>query len=138
MVLSVVTVLTLPAGAAGQTAVSLSPDSTQVDVSNTTTFDVVVESADGGVGAHTTEVSLTDSSVAEITDVQLAGGPGLSDVSRASDNSSVNIDAGLMDTADTGTVTIASITVEGLANGTTGLNLSVSALGDEGGTDYTV
>ncbi|MFB6228254.1 MAG: CARDB domain-containing protein, partial [Halobacteriales archaeon] len=121
-----------------QTAVSLSPDSTQVDVSNTTTFDVVVESADGGVGAHTTEVSLTDSSVAEITDVQLAGGPGLSDVSRASDNSSVSIDAGLMDTADTGTVTIASITVEGLADGTTGLNLSVSALGDERGIDYTV
>jgi PGF-CTERM protein/surface glycoprotein (TIGR04207 family) len=138
MVLSVVTVLTLPAGAAGQTAVSLSPDSTQVDVSNTTTFDVVVESADGGVGAHTTNVSLTDPSVAEITGVQLAGNPGLSDVSRASDNSSVSMSPALMDTDDTGTVTIASITVEGLTDGTTDLNLSVSALGDEGGTDYAV
>jgi PGF-pre-PGF domain-containing protein len=125
-------------GGDGQTAVSLSPDSTQVDVSSTTTFDIVVESADGGVGAQTTTVTVENSSVAEITDIQLAGSPGLSDVSRAGDNSSVSIEAGLIDTADTGTVTIASITVEGLANGTTSLNLSVTALGDETGADYTL
>jgi len=136
IVLSVLAVA-VPASAAGTTAVSLSPSAASVDESNTTTFDVVVENADGGVGAHNFTVSV-DPSVAEITDIQLAGNPSLSDVSFASDNSSVTSASSLADTADTGAVTIATVTVEGTASGTTGVDLTVNALGNESGNDYTV
>ncbi|MFB6228800.1 MAG: Hvo_1808 family surface protein [Halobacteriales archaeon] len=119
-------------------SVRLTPASQTVGASGTTTFDVVVEDADGGVGAHTTEISIADPSVAGVTDIQLLGNPGQQTVDIAADNGSVTIDAALVDTADTGPVTIARITLQGNASGTTAVNLGVSALGNETGNDYQV
>jgi hypothetical protein len=117
--------------------VRLAPASQAVGASETTTFDLVVEDVTGGVGAYTATVSM-DPSVAGVTDVQLLGNPGQQTVDIAADNGSVTIDTALMDTADTGPVTVARITVEGNASGATAVNLGVSALGNETGSDYQV
>jgi PKD repeat protein len=120
------------------TAVSLDPATTTVDAGDAATFDVVVESVDGGVGAYTATVALDDGSVAEITDIELQGSPGLSDVSIADDGSSATINAALMNTADGGSVTVATVTVQGTAPGQTPVAIDVSALGDEAGESYEV
>jgi len=121
-----------------ETSVSLSPQSTEVVVGDTATYDVVVDNTDGGVGAYELTVSLNDASTASITDVTLADTPGLSDVSYAEDNSSVTIRAALLNTTDTGSVSIASITVEGTAEGSSNLSVNAQALGNEDGESYTV
>jgi PKD repeat protein len=122
------------------TSVSLAPSSDEVTVDETTTFDLVVDNANGGVGAYTATISLDDSSVAQITDVELLGNPAeqTSQVDIAADGSSVTIDAALMNTADTGSVAVATITVEGENAGSTDLSTSVAALGDEDGNNYAV
>lgn len=127
-----------PVGAAGSTAVELSPDEATVDIGNTTTFDTVVTNADGGVGAYELTVELGEPDAAQITDVTRLGDPGIGTAEVASDGSSADIEAGLMDTTDTGSVTIARVTVEGEANGTSAIQLAVRALGDEEGASYDV
>jgi PKD repeat protein len=125
---------------ASETSVSLSPESSEVVVGEVETYDVVVDNADGGVGAYELTVSLDDSSVASITDVELGGGPDAQtqNVTFADDGSSVTVSAALADTSDTGSVTIASVTVEGVAEGSSDLSVDVQALGNEEGDSYTV
>jgi hypothetical protein len=101
-------------------------------VSGSTTFDIVVEDATGGVGAHTTKISIADPSVAGVTNVQLLGNPGQQTVDIAADNGSVTIDTGIIDTADTGPVTVARITLAGNASGAT---LTVTVVRAIGGFD---
>jgi hypothetical protein len=126
------------AGAAGATTVRLA-STDDVPVSETTTVDVVVDDADGGVGAYNVTVALTNPSVASITDVELLGNPSAetSRVDIAGDGSSTTMVAALMDTADTGDVTIAKVTLRGDGPGSTDLELRVAALGDERGNSYT-
>ncbi|PSP89003.1 hypothetical protein BRC90_06075 [Halobacteriales archaeon QS_4_69_34] len=129
------------ASAAGDTAVSLSPSERTVTPGTTTTYDVVVESADGGVGAFSATVGLAepDAVGASITDVSVAGDAGLVNTSYGEDNASVTIDAALMDTADTGSVAIATVTVEGEGPaGATDVTLDVETVGDEDGNSYEV
>ena len=94
----------MPVSAAGPTTVSLSPTSSTVAPGATTTYDVVVENASGGVGAYTFNISVQDPSVGEITDVSLGGSPGLTNIDFSEDNSSVDVQAALANTADTGEV----------------------------------
>jgi hypothetical protein len=138
--LTLVTVLLLAAavstaGAATPVTVSLAT-ADSVTVSETATVDVVVEDVDGGVGAYELTVTLSDASVAQITDVELDGDPGVENVSVASDGSSVWIRAALIDTADTGRVTIASLTVRGEDAGDVDFDVTVSALSDEKANNY--
>ncbi|WP_135806341.1 dockerin type I domain-containing protein [Halorussus marinus] len=127
-----------PAGPS--TAARLSPSSEFAGVDQMATFDVVVDAADGGIGVTDFTVSVADTEVAAITDASLAenGTEGLSDVEIAEDGSSVSVESVLMDTGDTGSVTLATVTVETAAEGATDLDLTVSALGTEGGTAYVV
>ncbi|WP_336023213.1 PKD domain-containing protein [Halobellus salinisoli] len=118
------------------TAVSLSPDDELVAVNGSTTFDVVVENADGGVGAYSLGVSVDDTSTATISEMS-ADGP-LSDVQVAGDGSSASADVALLDTDDTGSVTVATVTVDGESDGATDLALDVSSLGTESGEPYEV
>lgn len=124
--------------AAGGTAVGLSPTTDRTEVGETTTFDVVVASASGGVGAYSANITLVDSSVASITNVDVSGDPEIKNVDVSEDGGSVRIEAALMNTSDTGTVTIATITVEGETTGASAVTLSVAELGDEDGNAYTV
>ncbi|WP_256290028.1 PKD domain-containing protein [Halobellus inordinatus] len=122
------------------TSVSLSPTSNEVATGDTTTFDLVVDNAEGGVGAYTATVSVDDPSVGSITDVELQGDPaeGTSEANIAADGSSVAIDAALMNTADSGSVVVATITVQGEAAGSTSLSTAVEAIADEDATTYAV
>ena len=119
--------------------VSLAPGDDLLGVNGETTFDVVVDDADGGVGAYTMTVSVADASTAHITEVTPQNADsGLTDVSIASDGSSASVDAVLVDTAETGSVSLLSVTVVGDAEGETTVDVGVDALGDEAGTPYDV
>ncbi|MDS0300841.1 PKD domain-containing protein [Halogeometricum sp. S1BR25-6] len=122
----------------GSTTVSLSPEDDLLGVNQTGSYDIVVDPAAGGVGAYSITVSLSDSSVGTITDVELAGDGSLSDVQMAEDGSSVTIEAVLVDTNDTGAVTLGTVSVQGVAEGETDLVLDVETLGTESGEAYDV
>ena len=120
--------------------VGLSPDSDLVAVGDSAEYDITVDDAEGGVGVYSMTVAVDDPSVASISGVDLAGlaNEELADVQLAEDGSSATIEAVLVDTSDTGSVTLGTVTVESAAEGTTGVSLDVSELGDESGNAYTV
>lgn len=120
------------------TAMSLSPAAAELMAGDTHDFDVVVEDADGGVGAYNVTVSVDDPSVATIGAATIADDPQSSTVEFADDNSSVTFTAEQLNTDDTGEVTIGTVTTEAEASGTTGLSLAVTALGDEAGISYDI
>jgi hypothetical protein len=136
--LAVLASVTAAAGAAGETAVGLSSPTAEVAPGETTTFDVVVRDASGGVGAYTANVTIANPEVASIASVEVRGDPGRRNVSVAPGGASVRIEAVLMDTSDTGSVTIATVTVEGETAGTSAVSLALPELGDEEGTAYAV
>jgi len=121
------------------TEVGLSPESDLVAVGDSAEYDVVVDDADGGVGVYSMTVAVDDPSVASITDADLSGvSENLTDVQIAEDGSSATIEAVLVDTNDTGSVTLGTVTVESAAEGTTTVSLDVAELGDESGNAYEV
>jgi len=141
--LVVVPVMASPAAAAGQTSVSIEPVETSVDVDQSTTFEVVVDDADGGVGAAEFSVVVDDPSVATITDVTVLGS-GMTETGIAEDGSSVDVEYAFRDTDDTGSVTVAEVTIEGISDGSTGIGLAAATgndgvlIFDEIGTGYDV
>ncbi|WP_440006079.1 PKD domain-containing protein [Halomicrococcus sp. SG-WS-1] len=121
------------------TAVSLAPSEDLVGVDQNSSFDLMVESADGGVGTYSITVELSNPSVATIEDVQLNGAnDAFTDVQIADDGSSVTIEAVAVDTNDTGSVSLGTITVQGTAEGESDLSLTVNSLGTESGEKYAV
>lgn len=135
-----VSVSEAPDGDGPATTVSLSPENDLVAVDQSTEYDVVVDDADGGVGAYELTITVEDPSVASITDVELAGvsDEELTDVQIADDGSSVTIEAVLVDTEDDGSATLGTVTVQANAEGTSDLSLDVSDLGTEAGESYDV
>ncbi|QCC47509.1 PKD domain-containing protein [Halobellus limi] len=121
-----------------ETSVSLQPSTATVDTGETTTYDVVADSASEGVGAYNFTVSVADTSVASITDAEALANASTTDVSVASDGSSVEVVGAMADTSDTGSVTIGNVTVEGVDPGNSAVGLSVEALGTQAGDGYEV
>jgi hypothetical protein len=121
---------------AGTTSVRLDTGTTTIKQGTTTTFDIVVTSASGGVGAAEGQVELSNSDVGTITDVSLASSAELTNVDVARDRGSASFRAALMDTQDSGSVTIGTVTVRGAQAGDTDALLSIQALSDESGTAY--
>jgi len=119
------------------TAVSLSPSEELVGVNRTTTFDVVVENTDGGVGAYSLDLSVDDGEIATIEDAAVDGSA-LSDIQISSDGSSATADVALLDTDQNGSVTVATVTVGGAADGETAVGLDMASLGTESGEAYEV
>jgi hypothetical protein len=97
----------------------------------------VVEDADGGVGAYSLSVALADSSAASITEISVDE-DALVDAQIADDGSSASVDAALLDTEQNGSVTVATVTVAGDAEGASALELDVGNLGTETGAVYDV
>ena len=133
--------------AAGTTSISVSAADQTLEPGATTTVSVVLDDAAGGVGSAQLAVALTDPSVAEITDVELGTSPGNTDGPVfAADNSSVQGGYAFDDTADSGAVTVAVVTVEATAAGSTGVEVTAPpdvadgtlAFFDEGGAGYTL
>lgn len=121
-----------------ETAVSIVPSSQQVTATNTTTFDIVVEDATGGIGAWTLNVTQSGGAAANITNVSLNGTPEQQTVSIAANNDSVSIEATDGDTADTGRVPIATITVAGDEIGESAFDLNLTNVETEAGFTYNV
>ncbi|POG55574.1 hypothetical protein [Haloferax marisrubri] len=130
-----------PALAATDTTVGFDTDAATVEPDSTRTFDIVVDSADAGVGAYNLTVELDDASVGRIAEVATPDGtdPRLRDVSYDTERTVASVRVVGLDTDDTGSVAVATVTVETAdATGDGALDVSVSALGDEDGNAYTV
>lgn len=124
---------------AGSTAVALHPADVADEPGETITLDVVVENAgDGGVGSHETTVTIEDATVAEITDAELLGNPGQTDIDVSEDGTTVELTAALMDTETNTSVTIAQVEVELGEAGTTAVGLTIDVLSDDAGDLYAV
>ncbi|SFK75654.1 hypothetical protein SAMN04487950_0937 [Halogranum rubrum] len=123
-----------------RTVVSLVAADDAVHAGDTTTYDVVVENATGGVGAYAFAVTANDSAVATIDDVSLAGEPSQKQASMSTSNggSTATVSAAGADTDDSGNVVVATVTVRGDGVGTTDLTLDVETLDTEAGQNYTV
>ena len=141
VLLSAGTAVTFTASAAGSTTVSLSPSDQQVESGNTTTYEIVVENTDNGIGTTNANVTIADPSVGKITDLTIAGEAANQNVDIDDDGSSVSFDAIYFGSAlsdDPNGVTIATVTVEGTAAGSTDLSLDVTEISDAAGEVYEV
>jgi hypothetical protein len=122
------------------TEVTLQSSNSSVAIDGSTTYDVVVESADGGVGAYDFAVTVDNHSVASFENVEVYGGSPTetTDVTVDDDGSTASAVVALANTSDTGSVTIATVTISGDNTGASELSLAVNALGTEDGDAYTV
>ncbi|WP_420183051.1 hypothetical protein ACNO8S_19810 (plasmid) [Haloarcula sp. KBTZ06] len=121
---------------AGTTSVVIQPSTDTVTVGNTTTVDIVVTSTTGGVGSLDLDIASTNDSVATVSNTSVAGKP--ETVQSAEEANGVRIAATGMDTADSGSTSVVSVTLTGKAVGTSDVGLTVAAVGDESGTAYNV
>ena len=126
--------------AAGDTDVNVEPSSSSVDVGSTTTADIVITEGGDGVQGAQFSVNLSDGSAADITDVSVAGSPGIEEVNYADDNSSVAFNLGYIPDALAGSnnLVIATVTIEGESAGSTDVTTDVNQITDEGGNSYSV
>ncbi|MFC6943242.1 CARDB domain-containing protein, partial [Salinirubellus sp. GCM10025818] len=128
---------------APETTLRLDPSSANVQPGQTTTYEIVVDSADGGVGAAEIGIAVDDTSVATITEATVLGS-GDEEVDIAEDGSRVDIDYAFRDTMNSGSFPILEVTVEGQSIGDTSLSIVATEgndevlLFDEGGTGYDV
>lgn len=126
------------ASAAGSIDIMTTPSSQTIAPDEVTTVDVVVTNVSGGVGSYSGSLSV-NSSVAEIQSVSIAGDPlqgGSVDISP--DNSSVEFSGAAANTNDSGTVSIASVSLKAVEVGHSELDLAIETVGDEAGTAYTI
>jgi hypothetical protein len=118
--------------------VELAPSSAQVTANSTTTFDLVLRNADGGVGAFDSinmTVANTDAATIDSISSDVSAGAN-TDVSSDGSEASVNVPFG-GDTDNTGDVTLATVTVQVGDNGSTDLNVDVTGnIADESGQLY--
>jgi PGF-CTERM protein len=137
MVLSVVA-FAAPVSAATATTVSVAPGNQSVDAGNTVQYDIEVDSVDNGIGSYEFNASVGDVNTAIITDVSLQGasqGDVGTTVEYAPDNSTVSVATA---SGDESNGVIATITVEGVAAGSTDISLSDVVLGDADNSAYTI
>jgi hypothetical protein len=120
---------------------ALSPAAASVPTGETRTFDVVLTDVPDGVGAYDNlTVSVADPNTAAITDIKDAtgGSVGTKTIAANGDEATLNVLFG-GDTANSGNVTVATVSITGEAAGQT--DLSVEATGDiatESGSLYTI
>jgi hypothetical protein len=131
-------VAVVPAEGATTSELRLEPANGSVGVGSTATFEVVLDPADGGVGSYDINVSVKDTSDARIVAAQTTVNTSFETIQLAPDGSEVNVQAVGGDTADTGSVTVLTVTVEGEAMGTAELSILPDSVGDEGGNVYTI
>ena len=136
--------LTIEEPSTKQTTVSLQPADETTAVGVDTTYEVVVDDAQGGVGAAEVRVALDDTTTATITNGDVVSGSAAKEIEVATDGSYADIEYALADTADTGSVVVATVTVEGSNAGTANLSITPSngndavLVFDEAGQGYTV
>ena len=109
-------------------------------VEETTTVDIRVQNATGGVGEWSLTVNQigTGTDVVNITDATVHGTPSDQNVAIAADNNSITIDAAGADTNNTGAVTLATVTLKGEHVGRAMLEVNVTSLRTESGSNYSI
>jgi hypothetical protein len=131
------------AAGAGGTTVSLVPADEVIGVDETTTVQVVVDDADGGAGSAEFRVAVDDADTARLVDATVLGS-GQVETRVSDDGSRIDVEYAFADTADTGSVVIAEVIVEGVSDGTVDVSLEPAAgndamdVYDEAGTGYSV
>jgi hypothetical protein len=122
------------------TALNLSPSDELVGIDGTATFDVVAQDVDGGVGAYAMSISIGNASVANIDGITLEGvnEESLTDVRYGPGDASITMEAVVLDTGDEGALSLGTLSVNGVEEGTTDVSMSVDALGNEAGESYEV
>ncbi|WP_169315620.1 malectin domain-containing carbohydrate-binding protein [Halogranum rubrum] len=139
--------LVVSAGASGvalaaSTQIAITPASQSVSPGSTTTVDVVATAASEGVGSYEFTVSVDDTNVATITEIDLAGNPStsVSSTSVASDGSSASAAVGFSDTSGTGEVVLATVTIEGQSAGDATLSIDGESvdIGTDDAEDYDI
>ena len=110
----------------------LSPPQQAVASGGTATFDLVVPNASAGVSSYDYTVSSSDVNNATITDFQPGGAPSSQTLSvkYASDNSSVDVFAGLAQVSPGSDVVIGTVTVSGVSDGSATISANVDQLID--------
>jgi hypothetical protein len=150
LLVAAVVALSATAGFAGFAAaatttdltVSISDDDGTIAPGETTTVEIAVTNADGGVGAASYGIELSDPSVAEITDADIGGATTAPAIQQ--DGSSADIRYFQGDTDDSGEVVILTVTLEATAAGTTSLDVVENSdqnnlvVFDEVGAGYTL
>ena len=116
-----------PSEPAPETTLHLAAKSGKTKPGSTTTYDVVVDSVENGVGAAELAVVVGDTDVATITEVTVLGSGG-QDVDIAENGSRADIAYASRDTYDSGSFPILEVTVEGQSIGDT--SLSVESTGN--------
>jgi hypothetical protein len=124
------------AAAAGTTDIGVTAERDALTSGETTTVEVVVEDADGGVGALNATVTLSNPDIASVENVTIHGDPRLERITERDDG--VGLSAALADTDDVGSVTVATVVLRAEQPGQTSVDLDVRALGDEDGAAYSV
>jgi hypothetical protein len=124
------------AAAAGTTDIGVTAERDALTSGETTTVEIVVEDADGGVGALNATVTLSNPDIASVENVTIHGDPRLERITERDDG--VGLSAALADTDDVGSVTVATVVLRAEQPGQTSVDLDVRALGDEDGAAYSV
>jgi hypothetical protein len=137
MVGTVVTPVGAQSGA--ETAVAVTPQEQTVSAGDTVTYDIVVDTAPDGVSAYAYTISI-DETTATITDVQFAGSAGAStrNLNYSADNSSVAVTAGLAEIDAGQDVSIGTVTLTGVSDGSTQVELDVTTLLNTANSEMTV
>jgi hypothetical protein len=123
--------------------VSITDDDDTIAPGETTTVEIAVANADGGVGAAEFRVAVDNANIVRIVGVTVAGSGQVKETT-ADDGSWIDVEYAFADTADTGSVVVAEVTVEGASAGTTDVTLEpaegndATVVYDEGGDGYDV
>lgn len=115
--------------------VAIAPDRQSAVPGETETFNLTVGDVPNGVGRYAVDLAVNDSSVANITGLDVIGGSGTTGI--RADGEAATIDASGLRTGN-GTVRIARVNLTGRQRGWVTLSVGVKALGDEDGNGYDV
>ncbi|RLM57437.1 hypothetical protein DVK02_06625 [Halobellus sp. Atlit-31R] len=118
--------------------VMLEAASPSVGVGELSKLRVVATGVDGGVGAIEARIAVGSGDAARIAGVELAGDAGVAQTEVRNDGTVAVVRGAMMDTTDAGTAHVATVTLEGVAAGTTPVTVETDDLGDERGNTYDV
>jgi len=122
-------------GMAAASKINLVPGDGSVDPNNTTTYQIVMDSAPDGLAGYDMSISLDNPSVAEIESVSYPSWVTLNQTgSLPADNVRINaVDLNSQIQSGSTKIPLANITVKGKNPGTTRINLNVQELDADGG-----
>lgn len=121
-----------------QSVVSLRPTTSGVSAGDNTTVDIVIDDADGGIDSFDATVNVSNTSVAAIQNATFVAGGSNATTTITTTNESVHFNASQLETTQSGSVTIATVTLSGVSTGATDLTVSVESMTNSTGANYSI